>query len=177
MSEETQQSLQPTDDAIAELETLRKAHQEVLTKNASRKTKIAELEAANAALHSQLSEASDTIREVTIGVPLKAMSESLSTAPELWIEQFSKHFRIEMKKGQLTLLSADGKPVLKEGVAVPFEREALTELLIGKDSIHGKTFKAITIISRASGAANSTANQRSSRKPDQNKPSIQFGLR
>jgi hypothetical protein len=104
------------------------------------------------------------------------MSESISTAPELWLDRFGKSYRLEMVKGQLTLQTTDGKPVLKGDKPVPFEREALVKLLTEGDDAPARIFKAITIASRASGAS---VPHRSGRTlaTDSNKPTIQFGLR
>ena len=84
------------------------------------------------------------------------MAEEMSAVPDLFLEQFSKHFKVESIKGVLTLQTPDGKQAVdKSGKAIPFEREAMTKMLIDGDDTRAKTFKAITIASRASGAASS----------------------
>lgn len=146
----------------AELETLRTTNAELVAKNATRKAKIAELEATNA-------KANDTIRQVTIDGPLKQMAESISTCPELWLEQFSKSYRLEMVEGKLTVFSAvDSKPVQ----GVPFERIALAKHLTTGDDATAKAFRAISIVSRASGGQ---AMHQSPQAPS--KPKMSFGLR
>jgi hypothetical protein len=126
-------------------------------------------------LQSKLAETSESLHQVTVGVPLKAMCESMSTVPELFLEQLSKHFKVESVKGALTLLSADGKPVLgKDKKPIPFEQKALTEFLIDGDDSRAKTFQAITIVSRASGASNIATNSRSKQAQLQR---FQFGLK
>ena len=123
-------------------------------------------------LQSKLSEAGDTIHAVTIGTPLKAMAESMSTVPDLFLEQFSKHYKVEMVKGKLSLLSIDGKPI-----EVPFERDALTKLLTTGDDARAKTFQAITITSRASGSSAPVVIQRGKNASTAAKPTHTFGLR
>lgn len=170
-----QPAIEPSPDT-AELAILKQAHQEVLTKRQKDKARIAELESTVAELQSKLSEAGDTIQAVTIGTPLKAMAESMSTVPDLFLEQFLKHYKVEMVKGTLTLLSADGQPVTaKDGSAVPFERDALTKLVTTGDDARAKTFQAITITNRASGASGSPSKRSNATAPA--KPTFQFGLR
>ena len=170
-----QPAIEPSPDT-AELAILKQAHQEVLTKRQKDKARIAELESTVTGLQSKLSESAETIHQITIGVPLKAMAESMSTVPDLFLEQFLKSFKVEMVKGTLTLLSADGQPVTaKDGNAVPFERDALTKLLTTGEDARAKTFQTITITNRASGAGGSPSKR--SNAPAQAKPTFQFGLR
>jgi hypothetical protein len=173
MSEQAQQAI----GEASELETLRKVNAELVAKHARDKAKIAELETGTATLQAKLSEAVDSLKQATVSGPLNAMAESMSTAPELFLEQFSKHYRVEMVKGALTLLlSSDGKAVLdKNGKPVPFERRALTDLLTVGDDSSAKAFRAITIANRASGAAN--VGQRSNQAPAKKAPSFYFGIR
>jgi hypothetical protein len=141
--------VEPIEDAATQLAKLRPIHEEVLAKASARKVKIVEHESTIAALQGQLSTANETIKEVTIGGPLKAMAASISISPELWLEQFAKSHRLEIVKGQLTVLTADGKQV-------PFEREALIAHLNADAHPQSKVFKSITIVNRASGAAGVT---------------------
>jgi hypothetical protein len=168
MAEETQNDLEK------EVETLRRVNAELVTKAANRKTKITELESSVTELQGKLSEANDSFHEVTVGLPLKAMAESISFSPELWMEQFSKSHKLEMVKGQLTLQTADGKPVLKGEKPVAFERSALIDLLTSDAHPQAKTFKSITIASRASGAGGQPSNRTS---PPVKEAKPQFGLR
>ncbi|MGA9673065.1 MAG: hypothetical protein WBQ94_27955 [Terracidiphilus sp.] len=170
-----QPSIEPSPDT-AELTILKQAHQEVLTKRQKDKARIAELESVVTGLQSKLSESTETIHQITIGVPLKTMAESMSTVPDLFLEQFSKHYKVEMVKGTLTLLSVDGQPVAaKDGSTIPFERDALTKLLTTGDDARAKTFQAITITNRASGAGGSPSKRGNATAPA--KPTFQFGLR
>lgn len=172
MAEQTQQN--------DEVETLRRTNSELVAKNTTRKSRIAELEAANAGLTSTLAERDATIHSITVGGPLKAMAERISQVPELWLEQFAKHYKLEMVNGELTLFSvADGKPVQHQGKPVPFETKALTELLTTGDDVTAKAFRAITIASKASGGSStggSTATPKSTAATPK-APKPQFGLR
>jgi hypothetical protein len=158
-----------------ELEVLRRTNGELVAKAATRKARVSELEATVTELQSKLSEAHDSLHEVTIGGPLKAMAESISIAPDLWLERFGKTYKIAIVSGQLTLQTIDGKPVLNGEKSVPFERQALIDLLTTGDGAQAKTYKAITITSKASGAANNQRDNRTS--PASDHPTIRFGLR
>lgn len=150
MSEPIEQPIvEPIEDAATQLAKLRISHDEVIAKASARKVKIVEHETTIAALQGQLATANDTVREATINGPLKAMAASISISPELWLEQFAKSHKLELVKGQLTVLTADGKQV-------PFEREALIAHLSADAHPQAKVFKSITIVNRASGAASTT---------------------
>jgi hypothetical protein len=164
-----------TIDLTPEVETLRRVNGELKTKSAARKARVSELEATVTELQAKLSDAQTSLHQVTIDGPLKHMSESISTVPELWLEQFSKSYRLEMVNGQLTLQTTDGKPVLKGENAIPFEREALVKLLTDGDDAQARIFKSITIVSRASGASAPRSDRASAM--DVKRPAIQFGLR
>jgi hypothetical protein len=125
---------------INEVERLRLANAQLTEKSKTRKAKIAELEAANAAIQAQL-------RLITVDAPLRSMFESISTVPDLAIEQFHKSHRLELLEGKLTIVNAeDGKPI-----NVAFEKDALLKHLTDEKHPHAKTFQAIVIASRASG--------------------------
>ncbi|MGA7523483.1 MAG: hypothetical protein WBW84_13580 [Acidobacteriaceae bacterium] len=161
----------------AELETLRKTNNELLAKKTAHKARIAELEASNAESQTQLTTVRGELHELTIGTPLKAMAESISNVPELWIEQLNKSYRLEMVNGELSLLNiADGKPVTVNGKPVPFERRALIDLLTGKDHLQSKVFSAITV-SRASGGAAPPVITPERKPASEPAPRNQFGLR
>jgi hypothetical protein len=179
MQDPTHQPTEPTSNDSAELSTLRTTVSELREKSTARKRRIAELEAALAERDSQLAQANATIKEITIDTPLRDLSESISTAPELWVEQFQKSgYRLEMKGSKLQVLTSDGKPVLHNGSAVPFERDALAKFLTDEKShAQAKTFRAITIVNRASGSqAAPESGQRKSNTASQ-KQTFQFGLR
>ena len=167
MSEQTLEQLQ------AELETLRKTNAELVAKNSTRKGKVTELEATVADLQAKLTASNDTIRQITIDGPLRKMAEEISPTPELWLEQFSKLYRVEMIDKKLTILTAsEGKPVHdKDGKVLPFEWSFLAKFLTEGDDANAKSFRAITIASRASGGQ--MTEKHSTAVP----PTVAFGLR
>jgi hypothetical protein len=155
-----------------ELARLRQVNSELLAKHARDKAQLTELQTGTATLQAKLTETSESLYQATVGVPLRMMAESMSSVPDLFLEQFSKHFKVESVKGALTLQTSDGKPALdKNGKAIPFEREILTKLLTEGEDARAKTFRAITIVSKASGAGGS-----SSKRAVAPAPTIQFGL-
>lgn len=156
-----------------ELETLRRTNSELVTKNSTRKQRIAELEASVVELQAKVTEREASIRAITIDGPVRQMCESISTAPELFQEQLTKHFKVELIEGKLALFTTEGKLVTdKSGNAVPFEREAMSKFLIDGDDARAKTFQAITIVNRASGGDASVTKH----VPVAPKPKIKFGL-
>jgi hypothetical protein len=162
--------IKPTDIEI-EVETLRRVNADLLIARRKDKSHVTELESTVTELQGKLSEAHDSLHEVTIGLPLKAMAESISTAPELWIEQFSKSQKLEMVKGQLTVMNSDGKPLEKP---VAFERQALIDHLTNDAHPQAKAFKTIVIASRATGGS-AQSSKRTTQPTKEPKPS--FGLR
>jgi hypothetical protein len=162
--------IEPTIESLtAEVEVLRKTNSELLKKIHDRTTKATELESTVNELQGRLSESADTIKEITIGLPLKAMAESISIAPDLFLDQFAKcGYGVEMVDGKLTVFK-DGKPS-----AVSFDREALAKHLTEGEGAPAKSFRAITIASKASGAGQAPGTG-SERRQVFTKP--QFGLR
>ena len=161
-----------TVDEALEIARLRQVNSELLAKHARDKAQLTELQTGTATLQAKLRETSESLYQATVGVPLQMMAESMSTVPDLFLEQFSKHYKVESVKGVLTLHSQDGKPALdKSGKAILFERDVLAKLLTEGDDARAKTFKAITIVNRASGAGGS-----SSKRAVAPAQTIQFGL-
>jgi hypothetical protein len=168
-------------ESTTELETLRRTNAELVQKNATRKARIVELEASISELQGKFDTAQATIHEMTVAAPVRAMAESISTVPELFMEQFSKSYRVELIDGQLALQTTDGKPVVKDDKAVPFEQSALIELLTDEANPQAMVFRSITVSSKASGAAtgNNGRNLGHSRasEPSSSLPANHFGLR
>ena len=164
-------------ELTAELATLRQVNSEILTKRQKDKEKIAELEAASSAAQAKAAEAQEVIVELTINGPLKQLSESISTAPDAFRDFFSRDYKLELQDGVLTLLSTtDGKPVMKDGKAVPFEPDAIKALLFStKDESKLHLYNSILIASKASGSSGVNASRKDSSSPKP--PSIHFGLR
>jgi hypothetical protein len=160
----------------AELEKLRHVNAELVARHARDKQKLAELEQGSATLQAKLTETSDSLYQATVGVPLQMMASEMSTVPDLFLEQFSKHFKVASVKGVLTLQTPDGRPALdRDGKAIPWDRQALTELLTTGNDARAKTFRAITIVNRASGAAGVASTTGTLLKAPVSK--AQFGLR
>jgi uncharacterized protein (UPF0335 family) len=158
-----------------EVATLRKTNAELTQKSATRKARIQELETSTVALTARATEAETRIRQLTIDGPVNDLCESISVAPEALRTALESDYRVELKDGVLTLLNAsDGKQVMQDGKPVPFQAEAVKNLLLGsKDEAKRKLYNAIMVVSRASGAAGERV-QRT------NAPAVQryqFGLR
>ncbi len=109
----------------AENDTLKRTVAELTEKNKTRKAKLAEVESTLADSQKHLTAANDQVHQLTIVAPLKQMSEQISTAPDLWLEQFAKGMKCELIDGKLTVVSvSDGKPVNgKDGMPVEFARQ------------------------------------------------------
>ena len=164
-----------SEQAPNELEVLRKTNAELVTKAASRKARVTELEASITELQGKLSTADSTIHELTVGIPLKAMADNISKDGDTFLEFFKRSYKVEMVKGALALLTVDGKPVMKGDKAVPFEREALIELLTDAAHPQAKLFNSLLIVSKASGSSGSGNPYTRSTEPKQ--ATVQFGLR
>ena len=138
----------------AELATLRRTNAELMQKSATRKARITELEASAATLQAKATEAETRIRQLTIDGPINDLCESISVAPQALRTALESEYRVEMKDGVLTLLNAsDGKSAMHEGKPVPFQAEAIKNLLLGsKDESKLKLYRAIVVTSKASGA-------------------------
>jgi hypothetical protein len=164
----------PTIDDAAELVTLRRVNAELLTKNSTRKARVLELEANVTELQGKLTAADANVHSLTIDGPLKTLAQFVSTDDELFLDLLSKTYKVEMVKGALTLMTTDGKPVLKGTTPVPLESQALLELLTADGHPHARTFRTIMIASRASGAGVSHS---TSKQTEPKKATMQFGLR
>jgi hypothetical protein len=150
------QAIEPTPEAL-ELATLRKVNADLLQKSATRKARIAELEANAAALTAKATEAETRIKALTIDGPVNDLCESISVAPEALRTAFDSVYRVELRDGVLTLLNvSDDKAVMQDGKPVPLEAEAIKALLLSsKDEAKLKLYRAIIIANKASGAKGS----------------------
>lgn len=157
-----------------ELVTLRKTNAELTQKSATRKARIAELEASVGTLTTAKTEAEARIKALVVDGPVNNLCESISIAPQALRSALESEYRIEMRDGVLTLLSpADGKPVMQDGKPVPFQADAIKNLLLGsKDEAKKKLYNAIIIANKASGAGGATSSQRTTTTPAR----PQFGL-
>ncbi len=182
MSEQT-----PTPEAEAELVTLRKLRDELLTSKNKQKAKIDELESQLLQANERVTSAEANVQELTINGPLKAMAEVISKTPGTFLDVFHRTYKLTMSKdGELTLLHArDDKPVLDEkDKAIPFERGALVKLLLAdKDPAALAFYQTTLLIPAATGGADRTiakgrspfANGSKSEEPKVVAPA--FGLR
>ena len=142
-----------------EIATLRKTNADLLQKSATRKARISELEANAATLTVKATEAETRIRQLTIDQPVNDLCEEISVAPQALRSALEAEYKIEMRNGVLTLLNpSDGKPVTHEGKPVPFQAGAIKSLLLGsKDEAKLKLYRAIVVVSKASGASGSSS--------------------
>lgn len=142
-----------------ELETLRRVNAELLQKNSVRKAKIADLEASVGTITAEATEAKARIKALVIDAPLNELCESISVAPQALRAALEAEYKIEMREGVLTLLSAsDGKPVMQDGKPVPFQEEAIKKLLLeSKDEAKQKLYRAIVIANKASGSSGASS--------------------
>ena len=156
-----------------ELATLRRTNAELTQKSATRKARIAELEASVGTLTTAKTEAETRIKALTIDGPVSDLCESISVAPQALRSALESEYRIEMREGVLTLLNpADGNPVMQDGKPVPFQADAIKNLLLGsRDEAKKKLYNAIIIANKASGAGGASSNRVVA--PTQK---IQFGL-
>ena len=153
---------QPND----ELETLRRTNAELVIKSHTRKARIAELEAS-------LTTAQQQVNELLLNRPIKQLAAAISTSPETLIPSLLSDYKVELQGEELVLQTQDGKPVMHEGKAVPFEADAVRKLLLAtKDEAKLRLYNSIIIVSRASGGGILQTGTR----PEPKAP-IQFGLR
>jgi hypothetical protein len=160
----------------SELVTLRKANAELTQKSATRKARIAELEASVGTLTAANSEAEARIKALVIDGPVDDLCSAISVAPQALRSALESEYKIEVRDGVLTLLNpADGKPVTQDGKPVLFQADAIKNLLLGsKDEAKKKLYNAIIIANKASGASGSST--KPTLAPAQ-RPGLQFGLR
>jgi hypothetical protein len=167
-------------ESTDELQRLRNTNADLLKAKHTAKARIEELEADSTALQTKLTAAESAVQELTIGGPLKAMAVSISNAPTAFIDAFQKSYRVAMQDGKLALQTADGKPVMENGKAIPFEREALLKLLLASEEPVLELYKSILIVNKASGGAGRTPRSRSQSSAEDGKEKtlpIAFGLK
>jgi hypothetical protein len=142
---------------VTEVETLRKTVAELTQKAATRKARITELESNASALQVRAKESESRIKALTIDGPVNDLCEEISVAPQALRSALESEYRIEMHDSVLTLVNpSDGKPVMHEGKPVPFQADAIKNLLLAsKDEAKLKLYRAIVVVSKASGAGGS----------------------
>jgi hypothetical protein len=169
-----QQTEQQHTEPTQELDTLRKTNSELVTKNATRKQRIEELEAQLAESQTKRAESEATVQRLTVEIPLKQFATQVSNAPELFMEQLAKSYKVQATDGKLSLHTLDDKPVIADGKPIEFSHQAFLKLLTAEDHPQGANFRTIMVGSRASGASSPS---RMIAAPKPKRTSAQFGLR
>lgn len=167
MTEEEIQALQQQlVELTTENERLFKLNGELLEETKERKARIAELQTSSDAAQAE-------VKRLTIEVPLRSMAQSLSTIPDVFVREFGQHYDLQIVDGELALHDKEGKRVVdKSGKAIPFQREALFELLSNPEHPNAEFYRRNLIVSRASGAAQG---RQQASQPE--KPKHHFGIR
>ena len=170
---------------------LRKANKSILSKSAERKGRIAELETENAALKTKYEASEAKYTEAVVGVPLRALAESISDVPRLWLAQFLAKYKVEANEdAKPVVMNLDGTPVMVNGEPISFSANAIWTLTTGGATDYAKNddAKTFAVISKWQGARGSGAsgNGRSGNgsmtgpaqpKKEEKKVELQFGLR
>ena len=164
-----------------ELEALRTSNAELVKKSRDRKAKVAKHEATITDLQARLSTAETALADATVGAPLRSMAATLSPVPSLWLAEFAKHYKVELKDGKLQVLGMDGKPVMDGDAAVEFSAPSIAKLLIGGQDAELGSFPHIMYGSKATGGGASPAPgsqvQYPDKQPGKQPDRPQFGLR
>ena len=167
--------------AQQELEALRTSNAELVKKSRDRKAKVAEYAATITDLQARLTTAETALADATVGAPLRSMAAALSPVPELWLAEFAKHYKVELKDGKLQVLGMDGKAVMDGEAAIEFTAPSIVKLLIGGQDAELGSFPHIMYGSKASGGGASPSPGSQVHYPEKQKdapPSKpQFGLR
>ncbi len=150
-------------DVNEELGRLRTANRELIEKKATHKARIAELQTQAASLVTRAETAEKRLNTAMVAVPFRDMANKIAVVPELWQDQFSKHFKLVLNSAdELEIRNLDDTLTLgKGGKPVPFEAPALVELLYTdqpEDSLLRKIMGNVLIGSKASGGGATGAN-------------------
>lgn len=168
---------------------LRKSQRSILAKSHERKARIEELESQNAGLSSKIIAAEAQVQDALVGAPLRALAESISDVPKLWLAEFLKSYKVESTDGKLAVLNLDGTPILAGDKPVPFTPNGIWTLVTGGATNFGRdettaTFAAITRWCGAKGSGASATSGGGSVHPPVSTPKAppksvetQFGLR
>jgi hypothetical protein len=176
---------QPNPDA-AELVTLRKVNAELLQVKHALKSRVTTLEGEALALTEKADKAESIMRATVIELPLARLSQEISNAPNLFLEELHRDFDfVAADNGEISLLTKDGKPVTDpSGKPVPLTHIGLYQLLAGKlnepKSDREKVYATLMRYAGASGGAGRKAASfpsSSSVENDSPKPLPSFGLK
>jgi hypothetical protein len=164
---------QTPEEVRQELATLRQTVSEITAKQHKSKTRIGELEIQAVALQDKATKAEAAIHDALVGAPLRRMASTVSEVPELFLNEFAKHYSIASDQdGNITVNTLDGKPAHdRNGKPVEFTPQSLYSLLAsdavvagGSKDARSKTFATLMKYFGASGAASVTASQRNDGK-------------
>jgi hypothetical protein len=171
------ETLTPAEELLA----LRTSNAELLKKSRDRKAKVTEHEATITDLQTRLTTAETALHDATVGAPLRSMAAALSPIPDVWLAEFAKHYKVELKDGKLALLTLDGKPVMDGESEVPMDATAISKLLTAGNNEDLASFTHIMYGSKATGGGASPAPgsqvQYPDRQQDRQGAKPQFGLR
>lgn len=177
---------QPNPDA-AELATLKRVNAELLAAKHTLKARVTVLEGEAATLESRAEKAESTLRATVIELPLARLSQEISNAPKLLLEELHRDFDfIAADNGEISLLTKDGKPVTDpSGKPVPLTHIGLYQLLAGKlNEPKSEREKVYATLMRYKGASGGAGRKAAATFPsvaseeDEKKDSpVQFGLR
>jgi hypothetical protein len=148
----------PNPDA-AELATLKRVNAELLQTKHTLKARVSTLESEAATLESRAEKAESTLRATIIELPLARLSQEISNAPKLLLEELHRDFDfIAADNGEISLLTKDGKPVTDpSGKPVPLTHIGLYQLCAGKlnesKSEREKVYATLMRYTGASGGA------------------------
>jgi len=174
---------EPTDN-VAELATLRKLRDELLSTKHMQKARITELESEVLQLTEARDNALATARAVTIDLPLRKLSEEMSAAPALWLREFMADYNVDANNdGTLILKTKSGEPItLENGKPIQLTASDVRKFLLSPNKAvtpeRRRDFSAITIASKASGTVGAPVKPFTNSGEDSGKPlAPHFGLR
>jgi hypothetical protein len=171
------ETLTPAEELVA----LRTSNADLLKKSRDRKSKVTEHEATITDLQTRLTTAETALHDATVGAPLRSMAAALSPIPGVWLAEFAKHYKVELKDGKLALLTLDGKPVMDGDSEVSFDSAAISKFLTAGTNEDLASFTHIMYGSKATGGGASPSPGSQVQYPEKqtgNQPERpQFGLR
>jgi hypothetical protein len=169
-------------DNTAELATLKKLRDDLLSTKHTQKARITELESEVLQLTEARDNALITVKAVTVDLPLRKLSEEMSQAPQLWLKEFLVDYNVQADaQGELTLQSKDGEQIAFEDTGKPVAVTAgdLRKYLFSSKAVRAerrKAYELITIVSKASGTVGAPIKP-STTSAEDTKPALHFGLR
>ena len=169
-----------------ELETLRKTNSELTAKVHKLREKITALEGENVTLKATAEEAEARRHDAVVGKPLRDLAAAISPAPELFLQEFAKEWKVEPDKdGKLQILRLeDGKQARdKHGNAVDLTHNGIFRLTAAdaytnpKADARARVFKVLVNYAGANGGGAPMAGVRQTVKQVTRKPLDGLGIR